>query len=73
MSSESRVVTTENAQEIADWCGGKHVIQHDALDHKGVTPGINIPVGKNVERAQVGDIVIRNHDGSFQILKQEWM
>lgn len=69
MSSEGRLVTDANAQEVADWCGGLPVIQYDALDDKKVIPGVNVPVGDGTQRASVGDVVIRNHDGTFQIFK----
>ena len=71
MSSESKILTEHNAEEIARWCGGRAVIQHDALDHSVTRPGVNVPVKDEVERAQVGDMVIRNDDGTFQIFKQE--
>jgi hypothetical protein len=72
MGSEGRIVTGSNTAEIAAWCGGRQVVQHDALDHDKITYGINVPVGDEVERASEGDMVIRNHDGSFRIHKQEW-
>jgi hypothetical protein len=71
MTSEAKTLTEDNAQEVAQWCGGRAVIQHDALDHDVTTPGVNVPVGDSVQRAQVGDMVIRNDDGSFQIFKKE--
>lgn len=71
MSSEARKLTKDNAEFIAQWCGGRAVVQHDPLDHDLTTPGVNVPVGNEVERAQVGDMVIRQNDGSFRILKHE--
>lgn len=69
MSEEAKTLTQVNAEQIAEWCGGRAVVQHDALDHDRTTPGVNVPVGEEVQRAQVGDMVIRKHDGSFRIAK----
>lgn len=69
MSSEARLVTRDNAIAIAKWCGGYVVAQYDALDSNVSTPGINVPVGDHVERAQLGDVIIRKHDGTFEIFK----
>jgi len=65
------MLTENNAESIAEWCGGRAVVQHNALDYDLTTPGVNVPVGDEVQRAQVGDTVIRNHDGSFRIEKKE--
>jgi hypothetical protein len=70
MSSEAKTLDQNNAEHIATWCGGRAVVQHDALDHDSTAPGVNVPVGDSVERAQVGDTVIRNHDGSFRISRR---
>lgn len=69
MSEEAKTLTRMNAEQIAEWCGGRAVVQHDALDHDLTTPGVNVPVGDEVQRAQVGDMVIRQHDGSFRIAR----
>lgn len=67
MSEEARMLTPLNADEIAEWCGGRAVMQHNALEHDLTTPGVNVLVGDEVKRAQVGDTVIRGHDGTFRI------
>lgn len=69
MASEARTVTEKNASDIAEWCGGNLVIEHDALDHSVTSPGINLLCGEEVKRASVGDIVIRNNDGTFSVFK----
>lgn len=69
MTSEQRAVTDVNAAELAEWCGGKAVIEHDALDHSKTFPAVNVPVGEDVERASLGDIIIKNDDGSFRVFK----
>lgn len=67
----ARTLSGGNAHELALWCGGRVVVQHDALDHDSTTLGLNVPTNDGVQRAQIGDTVIRNRDGSFQIHKQE--
>lgn len=69
--SGSKTVTENNVDEVAEWCGGRVVVQHDALDESVTREGINVPVGDHVERAQIGDMVCRNEDGTFEIFKQE--
>lgn len=67
MCTESRVLTRSNGEELAEWCGGILVVEHDALIHENTLPGINVPVGDDVQRASVGDMIIRNHDGTFRV------
>jgi hypothetical protein len=69
----ARTLTRSNADEIAEWCGGRRVVQHDALDDSVTFPSVNVPVGNSVERAQVGDVIIRNPDGTFRIDRQLFM
>jgi len=69
MSSEARTLTEDNVWELADWCGGNAVVEYDALDDNKTSPGINVPVGDDVQRASLGDTIIRKADGSFQIFK----
>lgn len=67
MGSEARTLNEKNAAALAHWCGGKLVTEHDALDDEKTSPGINVPVGDDVERASVGDTLIRKNDGTFEI------
>ncbi len=71
MTSEARMLTANNAEFIAEWCGGRVAIQHDPLDHDSTTTGVNVPVQGGVERAQVGDMIIREGPGLFRIAKRE--
>ncbi len=70
MGAEAKTLSAGNAEEIANWCGGRRVIQENALDSSVTAPGVNVPVGDGVQRAQVGDTIIRHHDGSFSIERQ---
>jgi hypothetical protein len=71
MSSEARTLSKDNGWELADWCGGNLVAEHDALDDSKVSPGINVPVGDDVQRASMGDTIIRKNDGTFEIFKNK--
>lgn len=72
MASEAKTLTVRNAEELADWCGGKLVLEHDALDDGKTSPGINVPCkGLSVKRASVGDMITRTHDGVFDVIKAE--
>jgi hypothetical protein len=72
MASEARMLTAHNAEFIANWCKGKVVIQHDALDESITIRAVNIETPTGVERAQPGDMVICQNDGSFIINKREY-
>lgn len=67
MGAEARTLSLGNAEELANWCGGRRVVQENALDDSVTAPGVNVPVGETVQRAQVGDTIIKHHDGSFSI------
>lgn len=64
------ILREDNADKIAEWCGGLLVVQHDALDYEKTTPGVNILTENGVERAQVGDLIVREH-GTFRIVRQK--
>lgn len=68
MGTDARTVSASNAREIAEWCGGVVVDEHDALDHSAVQPGINVLCGSEVRRASIGSVVIQKNDGTFEVL-----
>lgn len=65
---EGMVLTSENAESVAAWCGGVIVSEYDAIEHSISFPGINIQCGSEVKRASVGQVVILKDDGSFDVL-----
>lgn len=69
MASESRIVTETNSKELALWCGGNPVVEHDALDHNVTYGAVNVPCGGEVRRASIGDMIIRKDDGTFDVFK----
>lgn len=69
MGSEARLVSESNIAEVAVWCGGVVVTEHDSLDHAITNPALNLRVGEEILRAHIGDTIIRNHNGTFQIFE----
>jgi hypothetical protein len=70
MGSEGRTLSELNAAEIAQWCQGSVVTEHDALDHDRTQPAVNVQCGDIVKRARLGDMVIRKNDGTFDVFQQ---
>jgi len=68
MSAEARNVTANNIEELAQWCGGMTVDQFDAITGEK-RPGLNVPTVTGVQRAQIGNTIVRFHDGTFEIIK----
>jgi hypothetical protein len=61
-------LTPENADSIAEWCGGGIVVEK-GLNGKDLV-GVNIPTLQGVTRASEGDYVIRNASGTFQTMSR---
>lgn len=65
------ILTEGNINAVAEWCVGRVVVQHDALDDSVTIPGLNVRIWDgSVQRAQIGDTLIRQIDGSFRIEKK---
>lgn len=62
---EANLLTKENAEAVALWCGGQLVTEYDALDPTQSFVGINIPTLEGVMRASEGDYVIKGVQGEF--------
>ena len=71
MGSEAKLVSASNIGEVAEWCGGVVVTEHDSLDHSITNPALNVGTIKGIERVHIGDTLIRNHNGSFQVWKAD--
>lgn len=69
MAYEARTVTSDNASEVAEWCEGVVVTEIDALDHSATQPGINVLCGDRMKRASIGNVIMKLHDGTFDVLK----
>lgn len=55
----------DNRDEIADWCGGVGVLEHDAAVHSLTYPAINVPCREEMKRAQFTHWVFKYPDGTF--------
>lgn len=71
MSSEARLITASNIQEVAAWCRGVMVEEIDAFDPAVTNLAFNVATIKEIERAHIGDTIIKNHNGTFQLWKAE--
>lgn len=69
MGSEARLVSDGSMWVVAEWCDGIVIVEHDALDYSATNLAVNLRTVKGVDRAHAGDTIIKNHDGTFQIVK----
>lgn len=67
MGAEARTLGENNAEAIAEWCGGKAVVQHNALDLTLTSHAVNVLTKNGVERAQLGDTIVCENDGTYRI------
>jgi len=67
---EALQLKPENAEQLAAWCGGQLVAQHDALGGREYV-GLNIPTLEGVMRASEGDWIIRGLRGEFYPCKPD--
>lgn len=63
---EARKVGFDTRDEIADWCGGVPVIEHDAAVHSLTYPAVNVPCLDGMKRAQFTHWVVRYPAGTFE-------
>lgn len=66
---EARTLSMHNVEEVAEWCGGMVVQEHDALDHSVAFPAINVQCGNEVRRASLGDTIVEQN-GVFSVTKR---
>ncbi len=71
MGSTARMITAENIREVAGWCGGRIVTEIDPFDDAATNLAFNVKTIKEIERAHIGDTIIKNHNGTFQLWKAE--
>jgi hypothetical protein len=69
MASEARTVSERNIADVAEWCGGVIRKEHDAIDHSITNPALNLRTENGIERAHIGDTIIKNDNGTFQVWK----
>jgi len=62
-------MTEENAAELALWCNGKLVQEHDAIDPKITHWAVNFQGADEVLRAHAGDTLIFNPEtNAYEII-----
>ena len=57
------MITHDNVQQVADWCNGTAVVEHDGVRVKDVA--VLIPTLEGVMRGDEGDFIIRGVQGEF--------
>lgn len=62
---EAMTLTKENAEELANWCGGKIVEEQNPADPDDVYVGINFPTYDGNKRLSQGEVLVRNKNGHF--------
>lgn len=67
MGHEARTVSIMNVGLVAQWCGGVMVTEKDPFDDSKTNPAFNFQAGDEIKRAHIGDTIIKNADGTFQL------
>lgn len=67
MGSEARTVSKMNVGLVAKWCDGMMVEEKDPFDDAKTNPAFNFQAGEEIKRAHIGDTIIKNADGTFQL------
>lgn len=63
-------ISSQNVTDVAAWCEGQEVVEHDALDHDKKFVGINVPTLIGMKRVSEGDYLVRGSRNSFYPLKR---
>lgn len=61
----ARQLVPGQAEDIAQWCGGRVVEVEDAIDSNQKFVGINVPTLGGAVRASEGDYIIKDNNGAF--------
>jgi hypothetical protein len=61
-------LSQENIKTVAAWAGAIEVEEIDPFNDTQRYPALNVQCGDTVKRAGLGDYVIRNSDGTFNVL-----
>jgi len=64
---EARQVTQENVSEIAEWCQGVVIEEHDPFDNSKIFLSLNAPTRLGGRRAGEGDYVVEVTNGRFEV------
>lgn len=63
-------VNADNGPQVAAWCGGRHVVEQKSSDHTDIAQWVEVPTLRGVEKAYVGDYVLRRSNGRFVAVVQ---
>lgn len=55
----------DNAEQVAQWCGGLLVTEQDPRDPSITFVGINVPTQLGIQRASQGDWIVKGTNGAF--------
>ncbi len=59
------MLTPQNVKELAGWCEGMAVLEHDALDYNSTFVGLNIPTQEGMKRVSQGEYLVKMGDEFF--------
>lgn len=62
---EANQIDPLTVEAVAIWCGGRSVVEHDAIRDDVRYAAINVPTVSGPMRAQEGDWIIRRPGGDF--------
>lgn len=65
---EAVQLNKENVTEVAKWCRGIEVVEHDAVKPENTYVGINLMTFGGPTRAGEGDYVVLDRIGNFHVL-----
>lgn len=57
---EAIQLSSDNVVDVALWCRGVQVVEHDALEPDNTYAGINVPTIHGMRRASAGDYIIKH-------------
>lgn len=64
---EAVELTAANVKDVAQWCNGFEVVEHDAFQHQVTNVGLNVPTLQGRVRASEGDYIFKGMDGNFYV------
>lgn len=59
------ILTSENVSDVAAWCDGFPVEEHDALDYGKIYAGVNVQTPNGKVRLSEGQYLVKGHRGAF--------
>lgn len=66
---QAHMLSGDNVTVIADWSRSLIVDEIDAVNPESTFPALNVQCRDDVQRASLGDYVIKHEDGTFSVKK----